>query len=233
MKLIGGIVTVILIGILISLFLGSTMVRFDLVTVKPAFWLFALGIIFLFGGGWLASAGIPGGKFFATLGAGMLFLGGYKTLWPSTSAASAHAQSVADSEGASAINAVVAPRQIPCDSSTQPRPKFFDSVTGNPLIWVALDKETGRLECYNRPGFHSVTRKKLVAVDENLAQEILAQEPIVTALPVMIAAPQPQPLPYQIPIPTPPLRELGQGYIKDLPPMDPSKIELVPTPPIK
>jgi hypothetical protein len=229
MKLFGGILTVALVAILIFLFLGSTVVRFDLVTVKPAFWLFGLGIVFLMGGGWLTSADVPGGSFFAALGTGMLLLGGYKTLWPSTSAASAHAQMVADSEGAIALNAAVAPRQIPCDSSTQPRPKFFDSVTGAPLIWVALEKSTGRFECYNRPGFHSVTREALIAVDAKLALVILAQEPVV-ATPVVVApAPQPVPTVLPSPIPTPSLRELGTSYIPGWPFPDSS-----PTPaPIK
>ncbi len=227
MKFIGGILTAALVAILIFLFLGSTVVRFDLVTVKPAFWLFGLGIVFLIGGGWLASAEIPGGSFFAALGTIMLLLGGYKTLWPNTSAASARAQVVADTEGATALNAVVAPRQIPCDSSTQPRPKFFDPVTGDPLIWVALEKQTGLFECYNRPGFHSTTREQLIAVDAKLALAILAQDPIVTTPAVVTASPVPLPTVLPPPIPTPSLRELGTSYIPGWPFPEPSP---TPTP---
>lgn len=174
-KLIGAILTYALGLIMIVMFVGVVVVRYNLVTVNPVLWYFLFGILFMIGGGWLRLTEFPGGKFFAGLGTFLLILGGLKAAWPESAKASAQAQAVLDEEAAAQINASVAPRRIRCDTST-PNLVFFDGVTGAVRVWI-YPNPTGRIECYSRPGRHQLTRAQLLPVTVALVPEILAQEP--------------------------------------------------------
>ncbi len=191
-KLIGAVLTYAL-GLL---FIVMVVVRFDLVVVSPTLWYFGIGIIFAICGGWLVANEFPGGKFFAGLGTLLLVLGGFKAAWPESAKASARAQAVLDEEAAATINTSIAPRRIPCDTST-PNLVFFDGVTGAVRVWI-YPNPSGRIECYSRPGKHRQTRAELLPVTVALVPEILAQEPE--------ARPTPEPRPVAVvestPIPT-------------------------------
>lgn len=193
-KLIAGALTVGLVILLAMLFIGSATVRFNLITVSPAFWLYTLGIIFVLGGGWLITAKVPAGKMFASLGAVMLLLGGYKSIWPNTSAATSHAQEVADLRAALALNETVAPKAIRCDreSGTQ----FWDRVVKNkPIVFYALNKNTHRIDCFDRNGFDGVSGQEYKEVSAEIIEIILNQDPpqeTVAYVPsVPVATPQP------------------------------------------
>ncbi len=184
-----------LVAALAMLFMGTTVARYNLITVQGPFWYFAGGLIFLIGGGILVANDVSPGAFFAGFGSLLLIIGGAKATWPNTSAASAHAQAAVDADGATTLNTAFGARQIPCDRTTRPRPDFFDRVTGKPLIWVAWDKDSSRFECFNRPGFHPLTREALVAVDAKLAREIMDQSPPDSKLHELASEPMTSPTP--------------------------------------
>ncbi len=235
MKVIGSMLFVFVIGIYITL--GA--LRYDLIVIQQPFWLLLLGAFSVLGGVAIVACGIPAGGIVITAGVISFALAGYKAVWPHTAAATSHAQEVADKEGALSINNAVAPKLIPCHRDMQPRMKFFDPVTGEPIVWVAADRDTGRFECYDRPGYHSITRKKLVPVDEVLALAILKQDPPSTPTP--IATPTTLLLPSASPLPSgddgpidhsgispQPLRELGTAFITDEDRNNPGTIIPVP-----
>ena len=156
-KLIAGTFTVVLVLVLAALLLGSATLRFDLIVIKPAFWCFLFGIIFVLGGGWLVTADVPAGGYFATLGTILLLLGGYKSIWPGTAKASAHAQEVTDSRIALAIDKAVAPKAVRCDRDSAT--VFWNPSNGEPIVFFTVNEATGRIECADRKGFHPVSGK--------------------------------------------------------------------------
>jgi hypothetical protein len=206
-KLIGGLFTVALVLGLAALFLGSATVRFDLITIKPAFWCFLFGIIFALGGGWLVAAEVPVGGLFATLGTILLLLGGYKSIWPNTAKATAHAQEITDSRVALTLDNVVSPKPVRCDRDS--KTVYWNQVSGEPIIFFTTDDATGRIECADRKGFHPTTRREYEPVTPGIVKLIQLQAPP--------DAPKTAPSPAAAQATQPKLVQLGEGPISGLP----------------
>jgi hypothetical protein len=137
--------------------------------------------MFVTGGFWLVSADIKFGKMFATLGGILLILGGIKSVWPNTSAATARAQETADQQAALAVNNTIAAKSIRCDRTSGTH--FWDPVTGEAVVFYVVDEENRRIECANRKGFHPVTRKEYRPVTAAIVRIILEQDPPETPAP--------------------------------------------------
>lgn len=200
-KLVVGVVTIMVVIFLVVLFLITANMRYNLITIHPAFWLFSLGITFALLGGWLVALDIPGSKVFAGLGAVLLLLGAYKAIWPKTASATNHAQEVADLEAALAINNTVAPKPVRCDreSNTQ----YWDQVTRDPLVFYIINEATHRFECVDRKGFNPYTRQEYKEPTPDIVGEIRKQDPPPTPIPVIAVVPIPSPSPIVVVAPTP------------------------------
>lgn len=63
------------------------------------------------------------------------------------------------------------PAQVPCDPAKRGS-AFFDAKTGDPLVWYRLDDQD-RIECYDGPGFHPVTRDELRPISPEVARRVV------------------------------------------------------------
>lgn len=210
-KLIVGLFTVGLVIFLAMLFLGTATMRFDLITVRPAFWLFAAGIVFVIGGGWLVSADVPVGGLFATLGAVLLVIGGYKAIWPKTSTATNNAQEFADVRAAIAINKLISPQRIRCDRTSQT--EYRDQVTGISKVYYIVNPETHRIECADWKGY-TINGQEYKEVTDEVIGLIVQQNPPPSPPP----PPTTEPARVTATIAPTPLPDLTEGMISEVKP---------------
>lgn len=179
---------------IVALF-GALMWRFGLVSIKPALFYFAFGLVLIMGGGIMELYREKFGRFFAIAGSILFVIGMYKSIWPNTAAATSNAQEVADIQAARALNSGVAPKPIRCDRDS--KTQFWDQVTGKAIVFYVVNPDTHSIECSDREGFHPFNRNRLEykEVTAGIIAEILKQVPPPAPAPVVVAAPPPTTLP--------------------------------------
>jgi hypothetical protein len=67
------------------------------------------------------------------------------------------------------------PQRLPCDVR-KAGGAFFDPRSGEPLVFYRLD-EQDRVECFDAPGFHPITRDELKPVTPEVVSRILREAP--------------------------------------------------------
>ncbi|MEK7637924.1 MAG: hypothetical protein AAB375_00655 [Patescibacteria group bacterium] len=194
-KLGGAVITTVMVALMLVVLFVALTWRFGLVSIKPALFYFAFGLTLMVGGGLLKLYEQWGGKYFALAGALLFVLGMYKAALPSTSTATNHAQEVADTQAAMAMNKAAAPKEIRCDRES--KTAYWDQVTGEAVVFYAIDTDAHKIECVDRKGFHPVTRKEYKPVTEEILKLIVKQDPPEGPKPI------PTPEPVQVAVATP------------------------------
>ncbi len=120
-------------------------------------------------------------------------------------------------QAADIINSVVA-QEVSCGDVVAEE-KAFDRKSGDPRIYVYVDKLAKKIECFDGPGYHPVWGDTLVEITKAQVKVIRANEgncypvtpPKCCVTPAPVAAPVPPPPPPVAPIVSTPLPELGTG----------------------